>query len=75
MGNRQQELRLYQKEENKKIQNMYDEEARLEQENLKNIQGFKKEKQKKVKTHKKVFARVLAKQFLKDIKQNTLSFV
>lgn len=54
---------------------MYDEEARLEQENLKNIQGFKKEKEKKVKTHKKVFARVLAKQFLKDIKQNTLSFV
>ena len=25
MGNRQQELRLYEKEENKKIQNMYDE--------------------------------------------------
>jgi len=34
MGNRQQELRLYEKEENKKIQNMYDEEARLEQENV-----------------------------------------
>ena len=34
MSNRQQELRLYEKEENKKIQNMYDEEARLEQENV-----------------------------------------
>lgn len=28
-----------------------------------------------MKTHKKVFARVLAKQFLKDIKPNTLSYV
>jgi hypothetical protein len=31
MSNRQQELRLYEKEENKKIQNMYDEEEKLEQ--------------------------------------------
>ena len=31
MSNRQQELRLYEKEENNKIQNMYDEEEKLEQ--------------------------------------------
>ena len=31
MSNRQQELRLYEKDENKKIQNMYDEEEKLEQ--------------------------------------------
>lgn len=30
MSNRQQELRLYEKEENKKIQNMYSEEDKLE---------------------------------------------
>ena len=42
---------------------------------LKNIQNFKKDKDKKVKTHKKVFARVIAKQFLRDIKGNTLSYV
>jgi hypothetical protein len=29
MSNRQQELRLYEKEENKKIQNMYDDEDKL----------------------------------------------
>jgi len=34
MSNRQQELRLYEKEENKKIQKMYDEEDKLEQENV-----------------------------------------
>lgn len=28
-----------------------------------------------MKTHKKVFARVIAKQFLRDIKNNTLAFV
>ncbi len=28
-----------------------------------------------MKTHKKVFARVVAKQFLRDIKQNTISYV
>lgn len=42
---------------------------------LKNIQLFKKEKEKKVKTHKKVFARVIAKQFLRDIKNNTIAYV
>lgn len=42
---------------------------------LKNIQNFKKDKEKKVKTHKKVFSRVIAKQFLRDIKGNTLAFV
>jgi len=42
---------------------------------LKNIQNFKKDKDKKVKTHKKVFARVISKQFLRDIKGNTLSYV
>lgn len=31
MSNRQQELRLYEKEENRKIQNMYDQEDKLEQ--------------------------------------------
>ena len=34
MNNRQQELRLYEREENKKIQNMYDAEEKLEQENV-----------------------------------------
>lgn len=34
MSNRQQELRLYEREENKKIQNMYDLEDKLEQENV-----------------------------------------
>lgn len=29
MSNRQQELRLYEREENKKIQNMYDQEDKL----------------------------------------------
>jgi hypothetical protein len=54
MSNRQQELRLYEKEENKKIQNMYDEEARLEQENVfilvfssKIFKGLKKKRRKK----------------------------
>jgi hypothetical protein len=42
---------------------------------LKNIQNFKKDKEKKGKTHKKVFARVISKQFLRDIKGNTLSYV
>jgi hypothetical protein len=34
MNNRQQELRLYEREENKKIQNMYETEDKLEQENV-----------------------------------------
>lgn len=34
MSNRQQELKLYEREENKKIQNMYDTEEKLEQENV-----------------------------------------
>lgn len=42
---------------------------------LKVIQQFKKEKDKKVKTHKRVFSRVIAKQYLKDIKTNTLNYV
>lgn len=42
---------------------------------LKVIQQFKKEKEKKVKTHKRVFSRVIAKQYLRDIKTNTLKYV
>ena len=34
MSNRQQELRLYEREENKKIQGMYEDEDKLEQENV-----------------------------------------
>lgn len=34
MNNRQQELRLYEKEENKKIKNMYHVEDKLEEENV-----------------------------------------
>ena len=42
---------------------------------LKFIQQFKKEKEKKVKTHKRVFSRVIAKQYLRDIHTNTLKYV
>ena len=42
---------------------------------LKFIQQFKKEKEKKVKTHKRVFSRVIAKQYLRDINTNTLKYV
>ncbi len=42
---------------------------------LKLIQQFKKEKEKKVKTHKRLFSRVIAKQYLRDIKTNTLKHV
>jgi hypothetical protein len=39
------------------------------------INNFKKEKEKKIKTHKRVFSRVIAKQYLRDIKKNTLIYV
>ena len=42
---------------------------------LKFIQQLKKEKEKKVKTHKRVFSRVIAKQYLRDINTNTLKYV
>lgn len=42
---------------------------------LRVIQQFKKEKEKKVKTHKRVFSRVIAKQYLRDIKNNTMNYV
>lgn len=38
----------------------------------KNIEKYKKEKDKKIKTHKRIFSRVLAKDFLKRLEQNTL---
>lgn len=40
---------------------MYQEESRLEMENAKKIEKFRKEKDKKIKTHKRLFSRVIAK--------------
>jgi hypothetical protein len=42
---------------------------------MKKIEAFKKEKDKKIKTHRRLFSRVLAKNFLKNIKTNTLNIV
>ncbi len=36
---------------------------------------FRKEKDKKVKTHKRIFSRVLAKDFLKNINQSAINIV
>jgi Lhr-like helicase len=41
----------------------------------KKIDKFRKEKDKQIKTHKRLFSRVLAKEFLKNIKHNTLEIV
>jgi hypothetical protein len=42
---------------------------------MKMIEQFKKDKDRKIKTHRRVFSRVIAKQFLRDLKQNTINFV
>ena len=42
---------------------------------MKRIEEFRKEKDKKIKTHRRVFSRVIAKQFLRDIKPNTMNYV
>jgi hypothetical protein len=42
---------------------------------MKVLEAFKKEKDKKIKTHKRVFSRVIAKQYLRDIKKNTINYV
>ena len=42
---------------------------------MKKIEEYRKEKDKKIRTHKRVFSRVIAKQFLRDIKQNSMNFV
>lgn len=36
---------------------------------MKVLEAFKKEKDKRIKTHKRVFSRVIAKQYLRDIKK------
>lgn len=51
---------------------MYDDEKKLEMDNAKKIEQYKKEKEKKVKTHKRLFSRVLAKDYLKLISANAL---
>ena len=42
---------------------------------MKVLEAFKKEKDKNIKTHKRVFSRVIAKQYLRDIKKNTINYV
>ena len=42
---------------------------------MKKIEEFRKEKDKKIKTHRRVFSRVMAKQYLKDLKHNTMNYV
>lgn len=42
---------------------------------MKMLDQYRKEKDKKIKIHRRVFSRVIAKQFLRDIKVNTMNFV
>ena len=42
---------------------------------MKRIEEFRKEKDKKIKTHRRVFSRVIAKRFLRDLKPNTMNYV
>lgn len=39
------------------------------------LENFKKEKESKVKTHRRIFSRVIAKQYLRNIKNNTMNYV
>ena len=42
---------------------------------MKMLDQYRKEKDKKIKIHRRVFSRVIAKQFLRDIKINTMNYV
>ena len=39
------------------------------------LEQYRKEKDKKIKIHRRVFSRVIAKQFLRDLKPNTMKFI
>jgi hypothetical protein len=42
---------------------------------MKMLDQYRKEKDKKIKIHRRVFSRVIAKQFLRDIRINTMNYV
>lgn len=42
---------------------------------MKLLDQYRKDKDKKIKIHRRVFSRVIAKQFLRDLKPNTMNFV
>ena len=41
----------------------------------KRLENYRKERQKKVHTHQRIFSRVLAKNYLQSIKSNALNYV
>ena len=42
---------------------------------MKKLDQFRKEKDRKIKTHRRVFSRVIAKKYLGDLKRNTMNYV
>ena len=42
---------------------------------MKRIEDFRKEKDRKIKTHRRVFSRVMAKQYFSHLRQNTMNYV
>lgn len=39
------------------------------------MEGFKKQKQKKIQSHQRLFSRVIGKNYLKDLRKNTINYV
>lgn len=42
---------------------------------MKKLDQLRKEKDRKIKTHRRVFSRVIAKKYLVDLKRNTMNYV